>query len=114
MWCRVYVHVVFYTSSVVYMLYRWYDVHAALCTCCADGSMYMWYCGIVHMWYCVIVLRGLCSHCIMTCIFFVLYSVYVYVLCCTLGVGVCIVLWCTLGVGVCIVWCHTLCLDVYM
>jgi len=33
---------------------------------------------------------------------------YVYVLCCTLGVGVCIVWWCTLDVGACIMLCCTL------
>lgn len=37
----------------------------------------------------------------MTCVFVVLYSMYVYVLCSMLGVGECIV-WCLkLGVGVC-------------
>jgi len=44
----------------------------------------------------------------MTCVFVVLYFVYVYILCFTLGVGVCIVLWCTPDVGVCIMLCCTL------
>ena len=39
-------------------------------------------------------------------------DVYAHVLCCTLGIGVCIVLCCTLGVGVCIVRCCTPCVDV--
>ena len=30
---------------------------------------------------------------------------YVHKLCCTMGIGVCIVLCCIPGVGVCIVWC---------
>ena len=44
----------------------------------------------------------------MTCVFVVLYYVYIFVLCCRPRVGVCIVLWCTPDVGVCIVLCCTL------
>jgi len=58
--------------------------------CCVHAVLYMRLCT----W---------CSCGIMTCVFVMLYSMYVYVLCCTSGVGVCIVLCYTLGVGVCIV-----------
>jgi len=50
-------------------------------------------------------------HCVVVVlrrVFVVLYYVYVFVLCCTPSVGVCIVLWCTPNVGVCIVLCCTL------
>jgi len=69
-------------------------VHVVLCayhTCCVVGMRYY--------------VCALCSCGIVTCVFVVLYSVYVYVLCFTLGVGVCIVLWCTRDVGLCIVLC---------
>ncbi len=72
-------------------------VHVVLCTCHT--------CYIVGMWYCVCVM---CSCGIVTCVFVVLYYVYVYLLCCTSGVGVCIMFWCTPDVGVCIVFCCTL------
>ena len=53
-----------------------------LCTCCTRC--------VVHMWYCVMCIMY-SLHCDMYNI--VLYSVYMYVLRCTLGVGVCIVLY---------------------
>ena len=48
---------------------------------------------------------ALCSRGIVTYVFIELYLVYVFVLCFTLGVGICIVWWCTPDVGVCIVLC---------
>ena len=61
---------------------------------CIGGTMYMlylWYwctCGVADMRYYVCALFS-CR--IVTCVFIVLYYVYVYVLCCMPGVGVCIV-----------------------
>jgi len=96
------VHVVMCMSSVMYTLYmwwcvhvyRWCRVHVMLCTCYAGGVVYRWYCVhvvhavlcachtccVVYMWYYVC---AWCSRGIMTCVFVVLYSVYVYVLHCT-------------------------------
>ena len=67
-------------------------VHVVLCACPI--------CCVVGMWYyiCALFIRG-----IMTCVFIVMYYVYVCVLCSRLDVGVCIVLCCTPGVGVCVV-----------
>jgi len=127
MWCYVHVHVVLCTFGIVYMLYMWRCVHIVqvvlytcdivhtlcrcfyvqlvLCTCCTYGiDVHVVLCTcrrccVAGMRYYV---RALCSHGIVTCIH-LLYYVYVFVLCCTPGVGVCIVLFCTLGVGVCVV-----------
>jgi len=41
MWCHLYVHVVLCTSDIVYMLYKWYDVHVVLYTRSASGVAYM-------------------------------------------------------------------------
>jgi len=84
------------------VVYMWSYVHVVLvmlCTCGTCAAMYimhMLYCvHVVHVMYCTcgIVLCALFSHCIVTCVFVVLYTVYVYVLCYTLGVGVCVVLY---------------------
>jgi len=42
-WCCVYViHVtVLCTFGVMYTLFRRYDIHVVLCTCCAGGVVYM-------------------------------------------------------------------------
>jgi len=40
-----------------------------------------------------IVFRVLYSSCVTTCVFVVLYRVYVYVFCCTPSVGVCVLLY---------------------
>jgi len=82
-----------------------------LCTCCTYGiGVHVLLCAchtccVVGMQYDVC---ALCSHGIVTCVFIVLYFVYMYEFCYTLDVGVCIVLWCTPDVGVCIVLCCTL------
>jgi len=84
------------TCGIVYMLYKWCRVHVMFCTHYAGGVVYRWYCVhvvhavLVHMWYYVHVVHVVvymwyyisswCSCGIMTCVFVVLYSVYVYVL----------------------------------
>jgi len=73
------------------------SVHVVLCACCTCCVVYMRY--YVCAW---------CSHHIMTCVFIVLYFIYVYVLFYTLSIGVCILLWCKPDVGVCIVLCFTI------
>lgn len=73
--------------------------------------LYMWYCvHIIHvvLHTCGIVLYALCSRYIMTCVFVVLYFVYVYVLCCTPGVGVCVVLYTRCRCVYCVVL-YTMC-----
>jgi len=78
------------------MLCRWCCVHVVVCACCAGGVLYMWYCiHVIHVLLCIcgIVLQVLCSRCVTTCVFVVLYNVCVYVWCCTPGVGVCVVLY---------------------
>ena len=60
------------------------------------GNVYMWYyVHVIHFMLCILgmALWVLCIHCTATCVFVVSYGVYVYVLCCTLGVGVCVVLY---------------------
>jgi len=64
-----------------------------MCTRCAGGVVYVWCCVHVVLCICGTMLRVLCSRCVTTCVFIVLYSVYVYVLCCTSVVGVCVVLY---------------------
>jgi len=115
MWfCVHLVYVVLCIDGVVSMLYMHCCVQMVLCT---NGVVYIW-CSvhivymvlhiyivvyILYMSYCVqflhvvlcicdIFLCVLCSHYIMTCIFVVLYFMYVDVLCRTPGVGACIVL----------------------
>jgi len=103
------------TCDVVHALC---NVQVVLCTCCTYGTgvrvvlCACHTCCVEGMWYYVC---ALCSHGIVTCVFVVLYFVYVYELCCTSrisefimwwctpDVGICLVLHCTLGVGVCIV-----------
>ena len=88
--------VVLCTCDVVYMLCRWccVHVHVVLYTHCESGIVYMWccVCGVVYMlcmWYCVHVIHIVlcicgtmlwvsCGHYIVTCVFVVLYNVYVY------------------------------------
>ena len=80
----------------VYTLCRWCCVHVVQVVLCTGGVVYMWYyVHVIHVALCACgtVLCVLCSHCIMTCVFIVLYSIYVYVLCCTPGVGVCVMLY---------------------
>jgi len=123
-WC--YVHVASCTCGVVYTLCRYFHVHVTLCRrCCVQVVLCTWCtygigihvvlctchtCCVADMQYYV---GASCSHGIVTYVFIVLYSMYVFVLCCTLGVsvcifcgvldvGVCIVLCCTLGVGLCV------------
>jgi len=50
---------------------------SAFCTCCVMG-----------MWYYVF---ALCSHGIVTYAFIMMDSIYVFVLCCTPSVGVCVI-----------------------
>ena len=107
MWRCVHVmQVVSCTCDDVYTLCRWCCVHVVLCTFCTYGTgVHVVLCAcnaccVASMWYYVCVL---CSCGIVTCVLVLLYSIYVYVLCCTSGVGVCIVWWCTLDVGICIV-----------
>lgn len=72
---------------------RWSHVHVVLCTCGTCGVLCMWCCvHVVEVVLCTcgIVLYILCSHCIMTCIFMVLYDVHICVLCCTPDLGVCV------------------------
>jgi len=97
----------------MYTLCTWCREHVMLSTHCVGGAVYTWYyvhvvhvvlcvcrtCCIVYMRYYVC---ALCSRGIMMCVFIML---YIYVLCFTSGVSVCIVWWCTLDVGVCIVLC---------
>jgi len=81
-----------------------------LCTCCTCvigvhvvlGACLR--CCVVYMQYHV---YELCSRGIMTCVFIVMYIVYVYVLCCTSGVSECIVWWCTPNVGIWVVLHYT-------
>ena len=80
-----------------------------LCTCCT--------CGVVYVSYMLCCVHVVLCH--VYCVFIIFYSVYIYVLCCTLGVCVCVVLytkcrymWCrTLGVGLRFLCC-TLCMYV--
>jgi len=72
------------------------EVVYTLCTRCASGTVYMWYCvQVVHVALCIfgMLLRVLCNCFIATCVFMVLYSGCIYVFCCTLGIGVCVVLY---------------------
>jgi len=67
-----------HTYVVVYMLCGWFRVHVMLCTHCEGGVWYMWQwrmCGTKCM------SNMLCCHGIMTCVFIVLYSMWVHVLC---------------------------------
>ena len=66
----------------MYTLYMWYW-H----TC---GIMCMLYMFCAYMWYYVC---ALCRRDIVTCVFIVLYVVYIYVFCCTSGIDVRIVLY---------------------
>lgn len=72
-------------------------VHVVLCAChtCHVEGMRYYICASSSLG-------------ILTCLFVMLYYVYVYVLCCTSRLGICIVLWCTSDVGACIVSCCTL------
>jgi len=93
MWHCVYIaQVVSCTFDVVYMLCRWYYVQVVLCTCCIGGTsvhVVLFACRTCCVVYMQYYICALCSHGIMTSVFVVLYSVYVYILCCTLGVSVC-------------------------
>ena len=76
----------------MYTFCRWSHVHVMLCTRCAGGAVYRWYCVhvvhmvLVYMWYCVhhtccvvymwYYVCALCSCGIMKCILIVLYSKY--------------------------------------
>jgi len=86
------VKVVSCTCDVMYTLCRWCCVHVILCTCCTYGTgvhvvlCTCHTCCVAAMWYYVC---ALCNRGIASCVFVVLYSVYIYVLCCTSGVGVC-------------------------
>ena len=86
MWhCVHIVQVVLCTCDDVHRSCRWCCVLVVLCTCCTYGtSVHVVLCAcctccVAGMWYYVC---ALCSHGIMTCVFIVLYSVYIYVLCC--------------------------------
>ena len=49
--------------GIVCTLCWWCRVHVMLCTCCASGAMYKWYCVhvvnmvFVYMWYYVLVVH---------------------------------------------------------
>ena len=80
------------TCDFVYTFCRWCCVYVVLCTCYTYGtSVHVVLCAC-HT-YCVVGIQyyvcALCIHGIMTCVFIVLYFVYVYLLCRTPGVGVC-------------------------
>lgn len=72
------------TCDVVYTLFRWCFVQVVLCTCCTYGIgvhvvlCVCRTCCVVGVWYYI---RALCSRGIVTCVFIMLYSVYVYLLC---------------------------------
>lgn len=84
------VYVVLCTCGAIYMFYRWCCVHVILCiyhTCyvlfhvlCFDYRIVL-VSQHVHFLYCMV-----CTY-----MYFVVHQVSVYVLCCTLGVGVCVV-----------------------
>ena len=68
------------------------SVHVVWCacrTCCVEGMRYY--------------VCALCSHGIMTCVFVMLYSVYVYVFCYTLSVGICVMMYIQCGNMYCVV-----------
>jgi len=94
------------TCDVVHTLCRWCYVQVVLCTCCTYGTgVHVVFCAcptccVAGMWYHVC---ALCSYRIVTCVFTMFYSGYIYVLCYTSDVGICIVLCCTLGLGVCVI-----------
>jgi len=77
-----------------------------LCTCCTCSTgvhaVVCAYhtCCVVYIWYYVC---AWCTRDIMKRVFVAFYSVYVYVLGSTSGVGVCIMFLCTLDVGPCTV-----------
>jgi len=77
-----------------------------MCTCCTYGIGVLAVlcacrtCYVAGMQYYVC---ELCSCGIVIYVFIVLYSVYIFLFCCTLGVGVRISLLCTPDVGVCYV-----------
>jgi len=78
------------TRGVLYMLYVWFCVnvvHMVLCTCSIVYMLYMLGCTTGTM------LSVLCGFCIMTYVLIVLHTVYIYVLCFTPGVGVCVLLY---------------------
>ena len=60
------------------------------------------------------VLCALCSRGIVTCVFIVLYSMWVHVLCGIVHRVYMYELCCISGVYVCILRCRTLCADVYL
>ena len=143
MWCRLHVMCeVLCTCGIVYAI-QWCSVHMALCTHCVGGVVHMWCsthvvqvvlstcgiggcvglsacctCYVVGMWYYVC---ALCSHGIMIYAFIMLRSRHIFVLCCTSGVGACIVFYsrcrhmyelcCIPSVCTCIFWCRMLCVD---
>jgi len=95
MWhCVCNVQVVPCTCDVMHMLCRWCYVQVVLFACCTYGTgvhvvlCTCHTCCVTGMRYYVCALH---SHGIMTYVFIVLYFVYVFVLCCELGVGVCVV-----------------------
>lgn len=100
MWsCVDVMHVVLCTCGVLYTLCCCFCVHVIHVV-----LLYIWNgVNIIHDFFVYMWHYAMCSPYIVTCVFIELYSVYVYVLCCTLCVGVHIVFCCTLGVGVCIV-----------
>ena len=119
----------------MYTLSRWCHVHVMLCTHCACGAVYWWYCvHVVHMvpmyvWYCVHVINVvLWAYRIMYMHHVVMTLQRVYSLCCTLCRYMywvvlhlryrwmhCIVytrcrcMCCMSGVDACIAWCGMSC-----
>ena len=91
----------FWSSGTMYMLYMRYCytcgivhvVHAMLCTCGIVCMLYMLVCVCGTMYVDCIVM-------VSSRVFILSYSLYIYVLCCTPDVSVCIILCCTLYVGV--------------
>jgi len=122
-WCHV--NVALCIGAIVYMLYMWYyctcGIVCMLCMlCCVHVVLRACHaCCVMYMWYCVC---ELCSHGIMTCVFSMLYLVYIYVFYCTSSVGVCALLYigcryvlcCTPGVAAYNVWCFMLCVSVFV
>ena len=95
MWrCLHIVEVVPCTCDIMYTLCRWCSVQVVLCTYCTYGTgVHVVLCACHTC--CVAGMRyyvyTLCSCGILTCVFIVLYYVYVFVLCCTSSVCVWIV-----------------------
>ena len=72
------------TCDFVHTLCRWLFVEVVICTCCTYSTgVHVVLCAchtcyVAGMWYYVC---AFCSHGIVSCVFVMLYSVYIYLLC---------------------------------